>query len=64
MQHKWLFICIALGALLLALVLATQGFTAWTAILAVALLVCPLLGLWVMRRYGNRAGGDTREGPG
>ena len=50
MQPRWLLTCVALGIVLLAVVVAVEGFTKWTVLLAVLLLVCPLLGAWMMRQ--------------
>ena len=50
MQTKWLVLCGVLGVALLGLVVAAQGLTMWTGLLALVLLVCPLLVAWVMRQ--------------
>ena len=62
MQSRWLLTCMALGIVLLTVVAAVEGFTKWTVLLAALLLVCPLLGVWVMRRSRSQAWRDDTHG--
>ena len=55
MSVKQLVVCGVLGLSLLALVVAVQGISLWTVLLALVLLVCPLVGMWVMRQMREPA---------
>ena len=55
MHPKWIVVCVIVGLALLAVVVAVQGLTPWTALLAVLLVVCPLLGIWMMRQSRDLA---------
>lgn len=48
MSTRSIWICIALGAALLAVVIGAQGFGFWTVLLALVLAVCPLLVAWAI----------------
>jgi hypothetical protein len=49
MSMKWIWICVALGLALLAVVIWSRSINAWTWVLAALLLICPVLAAWVMR---------------
>jgi hypothetical protein len=44
--NRWMWLCPLLAVLLAAAILWTYGLDWWTALLAAALLVCPVLILW------------------
>jgi membrane protein implicated in regulation of membrane protease activity len=46
LPNQWLWLCPGLAVLVAACVLWVYGFSWWSALLAAAMLACPLLILW------------------
>ena len=46
-RRKWVVTCLALGAIVLAVVVWTSGWSWWTLALVALLLVCPVMIAWL-----------------
>ena len=56
-RKKWIFTCLAIGAIVVTLAVWTSGWTWWTLAIAALLLVCPAIIVWLA--YGAVDAGDS-----